>query len=72
VQDFARFAYLSGWRKGEVASLTWADVDRDARLVCFLRVVRYSLMDACRIIVVHEQNHFAQATRVMGTQGFPA
>ncbi len=36
LQDFARFAYLSGWRKGEVASLTWADVDRDARLVRLL------------------------------------
>jgi uncharacterized protein YndB with AHSA1/START domain len=36
-----------------------------------LRVVTYSLMDACRIIVVHEQNHFVQATRVMETPGFP-
>jgi len=33
LQDFARFAYLSGWRKGEIASLTWADVDREARIV---------------------------------------
>jgi len=30
--------------------------------------VTYSLMDACRIIVVHEQNHFVQATRVMESQ----
>ena len=30
-----------------------------------LGVVTYSLMDACRIIVVHEQNHFVQARRVM-------
>jgi len=36
-----------------------------------LRFVTYSLMDACRIIIVHEQNHFVQATRVMETQGFP-
>jgi DinB superfamily len=36
-----------------------------------LRFVTYSLMDACRIIVVHEQNHFVQATRVMESQGFP-
>jgi integrase len=27
LQDFARFAYWSGWRKGEIASLTWAGVD---------------------------------------------
>jgi DinB superfamily len=35
------------------------------------RFVTYSLMDACRIIVVHEQNHFAQATRVMKSHEFP-
>ncbi len=28
LEDFARFGYLSGWRKGEVARLTWPDVDR--------------------------------------------
>jgi len=36
-----------------------------------LRVVTYSLMDACRIIVVHEQNHVVQATQVMESRGFP-
>ena len=30
LQDFARFAYLCAWRKGQIASLTWADVDRTA------------------------------------------
>jgi hypothetical protein len=34
-------------------------------------VVTYSLMDACRIIVVHEQNHVVQATRVRQSPGFP-
>ncbi|MBI4562432.1 MAG: site-specific integrase [Candidatus Rokubacteria bacterium] len=33
LRDFARFGYLSGWRKGEIASLTWADVDRDGRVI---------------------------------------
>jgi DinB superfamily len=33
--------------------------------------VTYSLMDAYRIIVVHEQNHFVQARRVMELSGFP-
>lgn len=37
-----------------------------------LGFVTYSLMDACRIIVVHEQNHFVQATRVMASPGFPS
>jgi len=36
-----------------------------------LRFVTYSLMDACRIIVVHEQNHVVQATQVMESQSFP-
>ena len=35
------------------------------------RFVTYSLMDAYRIIVVHEQNHFVQARRVMDAPGFP-
>jgi DinB superfamily len=35
------------------------------------RFVTYSLMDACRIIVVHEQNHFVQATQVAESPGFP-
>ncbi len=35
------------------------------------RLVTYSLMDAYRIIVVHEQNHFVQAKRVMEWPGFP-
>jgi hypothetical protein len=35
------------------------------------RFITYSVMDACRIIVVHEQNHFVQATRVMESRGFP-
>jgi len=29
LQDFTRFAYLTGWRKGEIISLRWTDVDRD-------------------------------------------
>jgi len=33
LQDFARFAYLCAWRKGQIASLTWADVDRNAGII---------------------------------------
>jgi len=29
LQDFARCAYLTGWRKGEIRSLRWEDVDGD-------------------------------------------
>ena len=31
VCDVARFAYLSGWRKGEIATLRWDLVDHRAR-----------------------------------------
>jgi integrase len=30
LQDFTRFAFVTGWRKGEIAALTWADVDGQA------------------------------------------
>jgi len=33
LQGFTRFAYLTAWRKGQIASLTWADVDRAARVL---------------------------------------
>jgi integrase len=33
VDDIAAFAYHSGWRKGEILGLTWADVDRVNRVV---------------------------------------
>ena len=35
-------------------------------------IVVYSLMDAYRLIVVHEQRHFQQAKRVMEETGFPS
>jgi hypothetical protein len=34
-------------------------------------LITYSLMDAYRIIVVHEQNHFVQARQVIESPGFP-
>ena len=30
LKDFAHFGYLTGWRRGEVASLEWGDVDGEA------------------------------------------
>jgi integrase len=29
LRDFTRFGFETGWRKGEIASLTWADLDGD-------------------------------------------
>jgi len=31
LRDFTRWAYLTAWRKGEIASLRWADVDVEGR-----------------------------------------
>jgi integrase len=33
INDIARFGYLSGWRRGEIVTLTWDAVDRAAREV---------------------------------------
>jgi integrase len=37
LQDFARFAYLSGWRRGEIQTLGWPDVDRAAGRIVLRR-----------------------------------
>jgi integrase len=29
LRDFVQFGYLTGWRKGEIASLRWTDVEGD-------------------------------------------
>ena len=33
LQPFMSFAYLTGWRRSEIASLTWANIDRDAEVI---------------------------------------
>jgi hypothetical protein len=33
LRDVARFGHVTGWRKGEIASLRWADVDRDGGMI---------------------------------------
>ena len=33
LKDACRFAYLSGWRRGEVFTLEWIDVDQRARVI---------------------------------------
>lgn len=50
--------------------------DRDAAEIIitspFLKVMVYSLLDTFRLLVAHERRHFAQAQRVMRTDGFPS
>jgi integrase len=33
LRDFVSFGFLTGWRKSEIASLRWADVDEEAKTV---------------------------------------
>ncbi len=33
LQDLTRFGYVTGWRRGELVSLAWANVDREARAI---------------------------------------
>jgi integrase len=33
LRDFCRFGHFTGWRKGEMVSLTWSDVDRAAGVI---------------------------------------
>jgi hypothetical protein len=57
--------------------MTWVqglDEQRAARTVMtspFARVVVYSVLDGCRIVVAHNRRHVEQARRVMQAPGFP-
>lgn len=33
LKDFVRFAYLTGWRKGEISKLEWRDVDQQGKCI---------------------------------------
>jgi len=33
LQDVVRFGYVTGWRRGEILTLSWADVDRDGGMI---------------------------------------
>ena len=61
-------------QRGTVTRMRALDANRQTGRVItspYLRVVVYSTLDACRLIVAHERRHFAQAERVMSMHGFP-
>jgi len=37
LQDFARFGYVTGTRKGEIGKLAWSDIDREGQKITFRR-----------------------------------
>jgi hypothetical protein len=57
---------------GKMKATTHLDLERIIISSPVTSVVTYSLMDAYRVIVVHERRHFQQAQRVTQESGFPA
>jgi hypothetical protein len=47
------------------------DASRAIMVSPFIKVVTYSVLDGCRLIVAHDRRHFEQARRVMQSAGFP-
>jgi len=54
-----------------MASVKDLNIDRTVISSPAANFVTYSLLDAFRIIVVHEQRHFQQAMRVKANTNFP-
>ena len=52
-------------------TITAVDADKIIITSPVARVITYSLLDACRVIVAHEQRHLLQAKRVTQLPGFP-
>ncbi|MGH9768602.1 MAG: DinB family protein [Blastocatellia bacterium] len=65
--------FISGQREtlAKMRSLEGNDPSKIIITSPFASVVVYSLLDTFRLIVAHERRHFAQAQRVMETDGFP-
>jgi len=68
----ARFLEQQGRLLALMESTSGLDLDGITITSPVSRVITYSLMDAYRIVVVHEENHLLQATRVMEWPGFPS
>ena len=60
LQDFCRFGFLTGWRKGEIASLRWADV---ADGVIRLRAERSKNREPRQIVIDGELVELIQRRR---------
>jgi hypothetical protein len=68
----ARFVAHQGRLAEAVHAAGHVDLKRIVVTSPVARFVTYSLLDACRIVAVHERRHIAQAERVMSREGFPA
>lgn len=54
-----------------VQALDERDAARAIMTSPFIRVVTYSVLDGCRLILAHDRRHFEQARRVTLSPGFP-
>jgi hypothetical protein len=54
-----------------LVTLDERDAARTIMTSPFIRVITYSVLDGCRLIVAHDRRHFEQARRVMQSPGFP-
>ena len=67
-----RFADQAQEAAAWMATLGDARAARTNMASPFIRVVTYSVLDACRLMAAHDRRHFEQARRVMTSPGFPA
>jgi len=58
----------AGWMRG----LEERTASRAIMTSPFIRVITYSVLDGCRLIVAHDRRHFEQAHRVTSSPQFPA
>jgi integrase len=77
LRDYCRFAYLTGWRRGECSSLTWEDVDQRSRLI-HLRPERSKNGHARKVAlegelweIIHRRWNERITTRKNGTTTMP-
>ena len=72
IQDFARFGYLTGWSKGKIASLTWAQFEMDSRMMRLRGRARILCANSITmmppVIETLEAKHGLQTRRWFGTR----
>ena len=68
LQDFVRFAYHSGWRRGEIAQLEWRDVEEE---VIRLRPEISKTKDGRLLVLVGDIAEVIDRRRVLQVPGVP-
>jgi integrase len=73
LQDFTRFGWLTGWRKGGITSLQWTDVDRDTRSIRLswraskTKTARTMALEGDLAAIIERRWHARQITLKNGT-----